>query len=209
MKLNTWAAVAATCCIVSTAAAIGGGPPPRPGGNPAKLEDFKWADPFSSRRMKKFSADCSAEKTFSAREYLLDDLSEKLPNGLKPWSAALKKLFSGRAYPGSWDGIDPHGYDRNLLMMEYSEVPIAVREWIEDQERNDGEGKGLFGVYDKPKESDDTIRNVVKFASPEMAAGLRPLDQKRVAIFAPGAVYDILPLWVAASSECKGEQAGP
>lgn len=193
-------------CMVSTTAAMGPGPPPRPSGKPAKLEDFKWSDPFASRRMKKFSPECASERTFTAREYLLDDLQEKLPQGLKPWSDALKKLFSGRDYPGSWDGIDPHGYDRNLLMMEYSDMPIAVREWIEDQERTDGEGKGLFGVYEKPKEGSETIRNVVKFASPEMARGLRPLDQKRIAIFAPGAVYDILPLWVAESSECKGER---
>lgn len=209
MKVNTWtAAVAAACCIVSTASAFGGPKNPRPEGYPTLMEDFKWSDPFSSRRMKKFTADCSVERTFSALEYQLDDLQAKVPLGLKPWQPALKKLFSGRDYPGSWGGIDPHGYDRNLLMMEYSDVPVAVREWIEDQERNDGEGRGLFGVYDKPTEDEKSIRNVVRFASPEMAAGLRPLDKKRVVIFTPGAMYDILPLWVAKSSECKGEFSG-
>lgn len=89
-------------------------------------------------------------------------------------------------------------------MMEYSEVPIPVREWIEDHERTDGEGKGLFAVYEKPVDADDKIRNVVKFASKGMTPGLRPLDKKKIVLFAPGAVYDILPLWVADESSCKG-----
>lgn len=93
-------------------------------------------------------------------------------------------------------------------MMEYSEVPIPVREWIEDQERNEGQGKGLFAVYEKPSDADDKILNVVKFPSKGMAPALRPLDQKKVVLFAPGAVYDILPLWVAEGSKCKGV-AGP
>jgi hypothetical protein len=180
-------------------------PNPRPAGKPAKLESFKWADPFSSRKMKRFAPSCSTEKSFSAKEFLLDDLSEKPPLGLAPWSEALKKIFKGRAYPGSWDGIDPHGYDRNLLMMEYSDVPIKVRQWIEHEERSDGEGKGLFAVYSKPQDDGDEIRNVVKFPTEGMAEGLRPLDKKRIVLFAPGALYDILPLWVAESSSCEGK----
>lgn len=205
MKINTLAAAASWCCIISSAWAGSHPGPKRPDGVPVKMEDFKWADPAASRRMKKFSAGCTASRTFEAKEYLLDDLSEEPPMGLKPWTEALKKIFSGREYPGSWDGIDPHGYDRNLLLMEYSEVPIAVREWIEAEERGDGEGKGLYAVYEKPKDKDQVIRNVVKFASAEMAKGLRPLDKKKVVIFAPGAVYDILPLWVAEGSDCKGK----
>jgi hypothetical protein len=173
-------------------------------GKPAKMEDFKWSDPFSSSKIRKFSPSCEAEKTFKAREYLLDDLQEDAPLGLSPWADALRKIFKGRPYPGSWDGWDPHGYDRNLLMMEYSEVPIPVREWIEEQERTEGEGQGLFAVYEKPKDAQHKIQNVAKFPTKGMAPALRPLDKKKVVLFAPGALYDLLPLWVADGSGCKG-----
>ncbi|OIW29284.1 hypothetical protein CONLIGDRAFT_413808 [Coniochaeta ligniaria NRRL 30616] len=204
MKFNT-AALAASF-LASAAAAVGPAAPGqqvRPEGKPTKMEDFKWADPFSSSKIRKFTPSCDAEKTFHAREYLLDDLQLEPPLGLEPWAEALKKIFKGRPYPGSWDGWDPHGYDRNLLMMEYSEVPIPVREWIEEQERTDGEGRGLFAVYEKPKDSHHKIHNVVKFPTKGMTPALRPLDKKKVLLFAPGALYDLLPLWVAESSDCK------
>lgn len=110
MKLNTVALAAS--CILTVSAKTG---PAQPGvhsrlnGTPTKMEDFKWSDPFNSRRMKKFAPACDAEQTFKAREYLLDDLTAKPPKGISPWADALKKIFSGREYPGSWDGIDPHG----------------------------------------------------------------------------------------------------
>jgi len=83
------------------------------------------------------------------KEYLLDDVSEEAPFGLAAFQTALKEVFSVREYPGSWDGIDPYGYDRNLLQMEYADLPVKVREWIEEQERSDGPGKGLFAVFKK------------------------------------------------------------
>jgi hypothetical protein len=206
MKFNTLALAA--CSIASTAAAIKApsvpGAQSRPEASPTKMDDFKWADPFSSSKIRKFVPSCEAEKTFRAREYLLDDLQAQPPLGLAPWADALKKIFKGRPYPGSWDGWDPHGYDRNVLMMEYAEVPLPVREWIEEQERSDGEGKGLFAVYEKPKDQDHKILNVVKVPSKGMTPALRPLDKKKVVMFAPGAVYDLLPLWVAEGSSCKG-----
>lgn len=110
MKINSVALAASY--ILSAAAGMGPAEPnvhKRPAGNPTKMEDFKWSDPFISRKIKKYAPACEVEKTFKAREYLLDDLQEKPPKGLSPWGDALKKVFSGRPYPGSWDGIDPHG----------------------------------------------------------------------------------------------------
>ncbi|KAK3316916.1 hypothetical protein B0H66DRAFT_583330 [Apodospora peruviana] len=210
MKLQTsyLAATTALAFLTSSASAVGpsipNGPPKRPDGKPTKMENWKWTDPFT----KKFDAACSAEKSFPATEYLLDDLSEKAPKGLVQYREALKKVFADREYPGSWDGIDPHGYDRNLLMMEYSAVPVPVREWIEDQERQDSaKGKGLFAVYEKPVGETEPRHTVQVAATPSpIPAALRPLDEKRVVIFAPGALYETLPLWVAESAEgsdCK------
>ncbi|KAK3381823.1 hypothetical protein B0H63DRAFT_214299 [Podospora didyma] len=204
MKLE--ALIAAAAWVSSAAAitgpAIPGGGATRPEGKPAKMENWKWSDPFSGSRIRKLEAACEAERTFKASEYLLDDLSESPPLGLKPFFDALKKVFANREYPGSWDGIDPHGYDRNLLKMEYVDVPIKVREWIEEQERSDGPGKGLFAVYEKPVSDDDVVRNTVRIPATPIFAALRPLDKKKVVIFAPGALYETLPLWVAEGSDC-------
>jgi hypothetical protein len=182
-------------------------PPARPSGKPEKMSDFKWADPFSSQKTESFKPSCEAEKAFQASEFLLDDLSAVPPLGLSPFSEALKTIFSGRSYPGSWDGIDPHGYDRNLLMMEYADVPVKAREWIEAQDADDGEGKGLFAVYDKPADVEQPVKSTVKFSKEGGAnLGIRPLDKNRVVLFAPGALYDVLPLWVAETSDCEGKK---
>ncbi|ROV98120.1 hypothetical protein VPNG_08567 [Cytospora leucostoma] len=180
-------------------------PPPLPNGNipprvePTKTENFTWSDPFSSPKLSGFDAACESERTFTALEYQLHDLQEPEPKGLWPYGDALKALFGGRSYPGGWDGIDAHGYERNLIKMEYTDVPVKVREWIEEQERSEGPGKGLFGVYDKP-EKGATVTGVANLPKVDY---LRPLDPGRVVIFAPGAVYETLPLWVAEESDCE------
>ncbi|KAJ0119035.1 hypothetical protein J7T55_013270 [Diaporthe amygdali] len=168
---------------------------------PSKLENFTWADPFSSPKLANFEAACESKRTFTASEYQLHDLQIPEPKGLQPYSEALKEFFGGRPYPGGWDGIDAHRYERNLLKMEYADVPVKVREWIEEEERSEGPGKGLFAVYQKPAEG-ETVKKTAK-VPPANADHLRPLDQKRAVIFAPGAVYETLPLWVAEGSKCE------
>lgn len=180
-------------------------PPPMPNNIPPRVEptmteNFTWSDPFSSPKLAGFDTACESERTFTALEYQLHDLQEPEPKGLWPYGDALKALFGGRGYPGGWEGIDAHGYERILVKMEYTDVPVKVREWIEEQERSEGPGKGLFGVYDKP----DKGAMVTGVANLPKEDYLRPLDQGRVAIFAPGAVYETLPLWVAEGSDCEG-----
>jgi len=190
--------------LVAAASAQFGAPKEQPKAEVTKVETFKWTDPFANRKYKRFTPSCNAKQTFQAFEYQLHDLGDEQPLGLAPFGDALKKVFREREYPGSWGGWDHHQYDRNLLMMEYWDVPVKVREWIEDQERNDGEGKGLFAVYTKPAPG-NKVHNTVTPPAPEKAAGLRPLDKKKLVFFAPGAIYDILPLWVAANSKCEAE----
>lgn len=170
---------------------------------PTKLENFTWADPFSSPKYANFDAACESQRTFKAFEYQLHDLQLPEPKGLGPFSEALKDFFGGRPYPGGWDGIDAHRYERNLLKMEYSDVPLKVREWIEEEERSEGPGKGLFAVYRKPAEG-ETVKKTAKVPDADKVGKLRPLDQKKTVIFAPGAVYEMLPLWVAEGSKCEG-----
>lgn len=171
---------------------------------PTKLDNFTWTDPFSSPKLANFDAACESQATFKAFEYQLHDLQMPEPQGLQPYGEALKTFFGGRPYPGGWDGIDAHRYERNLLKMEYADVPVKVREWIEEEERSEGPGKGLFAVYQKPAEG-ETVKKTAKLPEADKADKLRPLDEKKAVIFAPGAVYDTLPLWVAEGSKCEGE----
>ncbi|KAK1773091.1 hypothetical protein QBC45DRAFT_398334 [Copromyces sp. CBS 386.78] len=228
-------------------------------GKPALMPNWSWPNPFpsdpssSSTRItitissaseassptRRFLATCSSTRTFKATEYLLDDLQELPPQGLLPWVEALRKVFTNRPYPGSWDGVDPHGYDRNMLMMEYKDVPVKVRRWIEEMEwsgvdedgnmkdggktgngKKSGKGKGLFAVLAKAdvergEKIVDTetslwekkLKKKKKYDNEEEEEEeekeWRSKDGERVVIFAPGAVYENAPLWVAEGSECE------
>ncbi|KAK4442202.1 Glucarate dehydratase [Podospora aff. communis PSN243] len=201
MRLEAWVSAA---CLASTVSAIGPASPgsARPKGKPEKLRDFKWTNPFEDKDINHFRPLCGAERTFHVKEYLLDDVSEEAPLGLAAYQTALKAVFNTRQYPGSWDGIDPHGYDRNLLQMEYADVPIKVREWIEQQERSSGDGKGLFAVFKKPPAGARAVKPV-QFPEVATPAELRADDKEKTVLFAPGAIYSTLPLWVAEDSECQ------
>ena len=188
----------------------------RPGGPGATTatKDFRWKDPFSAASLADGASGlllkpaCRATRSFKAQQFLLDDLKESPPLGLGPYADRLKTFFQGREYPGSWDGLDPHGYDRNVVLMEWDDVPAPVRGWIDEQARQkttqsdkekekemteeekkerkkkeDLSGKGLFAVYRKAR---------------------APKDHK-VIIFAPGAIYETLPLWVAEDSDCQSK----
>lgn len=189
--------------------ALAGGPPAPvpPKVTPTKLDNFTWADPFtpSSKLAEHLFGDpaCENTRTFTASEYQLHDLHDAEPRGLAPYGDALKAVFTGRPYPGGWDGIDAHGYERTLLKMEYKDVPLKVREWIAEQETKTGPapGKGLFAVYDKPKKA----QRVMGTANLEEDQDEdRTWDAQRIVIFAPGAIYENLPLWVAEGSGCEG-----
>lgn len=190
----------ALALMASAAEAIQRKPPPN-NITPHLVDGWAWKDPFPETKESSFEPSCEAVKHFFALEYTLHDLMEEPPNGLKPWADGLKKLFSKREYPGGWSGYDRHGYDRAIMKMDYADVPLAVRQWIEEQERVDGAGKGLYGVFKKPSNSKDEIEDVVE--TPDEVD--RKEDENKIVIFAPGAIYHVLPLWVAETSDCKGE----
>ena len=171
------------------------------------VKGFEWANPFAPGAMAAFKSRCDDKKQFEVFEYTLAELMEPPPKGLKPWATGLKAVFANREYPGAWLGLDHHAGGRSVLLMNYDEIPLLVREWIEQQERTDGEGKALFAVLEKPKNDDDEIEKVVEF--PEADKIDRASDKDKVAVFAPGALYGILPLWVAEASECKGKMIYP
>ncbi|KAL4725112.1 hypothetical protein ACLX1H_007258 [Fusarium chlamydosporum] len=167
------------------------------------VKGFDWADPFTPNVMATFQSRCDEKKQFEVFEYTLAELMEPPPKGLKPWAKGLKAVFADREYPGGWLGLDRHAGGRSVLLMNYDQIPLLVRQWIEQQERADGEGKALFAVLEKPKNDEDEIEKVVEF--PEADKVDRANDKDKVAVFAPGALYGILPLWTAEASECKDQ----
>jgi hypothetical protein len=192
---------AALLLASSTNAMFGKKPPPKP--DAEVVGSFKWNNPFESSAISNYEASCGATNTFSAYEYTLHDLMKAFPKGLGAWAPGLKALFSERQYPGSWGGWDKHLHDRSIILMEYKDVPYEVRQWIEEQSRTDGPGKGLFGVFVKPTEEEETVDEMVSF--PAAAEIDREKDADKVAIFAPGALYEVLPLWSAGTSDCKDD----
>ena len=89
--------------------------------------------------------------------------------------------------------------------MTYDEVPVRVREWIEEQERNDGAGKGVLAVYQDSVKGSRVLNTIKVPAETPVSEEWRARDGNRIAIFAPGAVYEVLPLWVAEGSGCEGQ----
>ncbi|KAK4183240.1 Glucarate dehydratase [Podospora australis] len=203
MKFESWMVTAAW--LASTASAIG---PPGPDtvkrlvGKAEKMANWKFPNPFSNPRHKKYDVTCEVEKVFPAREFVLDDLAVPEPNGLLQYRDALKTVFGMREYPGSWDGIDPHGYDRHILEMGYDELPLKVREWIEQQERTNGPGRGLYAVYPRAHPGTRAMNTVPVPEKVPVPAEYREKDDRRVVLFAPGAIYEVLPLWLAEGTPC-------
>ncbi|WQF89167.1 hypothetical protein CDEST_14181 [Colletotrichum destructivum] len=200
--------------LAGAASAFQMGKPPVPQAKTTMTDNFPWRNPFTAETAAAYAAACEAEATFPAAQHTLHDLFDAPPTGLAPWGDGLKAFFSGREYPGGWAGLDRHMYDRNLLVMRYADMPLRVREWIESQERTadgngDGDGKGLFAVFDAPAAVEGGgLKVAERVAFPEDAADVdRALDAARVAIFAPGALYPVLPLFVAEGSDCESTLA--
>ncbi|KAK4205443.1 heterokaryon incompatibility protein-domain-containing protein [Triangularia verruculosa] len=192
--------------LASTSSAIGPNVPDeekRLPGKPAPMPNWKWPNPFQSSRAAKYEATCQVQRSFKAEEFKLDDLAQNPPLGLLPWRDALKDVFAEREYPGGWDGIDNHGYDRNVLKMDYETVPLKVREWIEEQERKELPGQGLFALFARPAPGTRVFKQVP--VPEEPTPEFREKDDRRVVIFAPGAIYESLPLWLGEDSGCDDE----
>ncbi|KAF6807270.1 phenylacetaldoxime dehydratase [Colletotrichum sojae] len=161
-------------------------------------ESFPWSDPFGAHPSPPgFRARCEATATFRATQHAIRELHEPSPAGLAPWVDAIRYFFGGRPFPGGWNGVDPRGADREVVKMEYADVPTAVKKWITVQKNGEGDARWLFGVYEKPGPG-----GKVKGTATEVA---EVAEEDLVVLFAAGAVYEVLPLWVAGESECEGE----
>ncbi|KAK3994321.1 hypothetical protein QBC44DRAFT_236413 [Cladorrhinum sp. PSN332] len=178
---------------------------------------FKWSRPFPEDGTDPggFDVNCKAKKTFHAKMYKLFDLPAEPPAGLAPWHDAIEDWMGRLDYMGSWDGVDHKEQNRELVMMEWKDVPLEVRRWIEEQQADPDEKnkkKYFFGVFEKPKQPGERIFGTVK---PKVTAvptqgtesPVREIkDEDKILVFPGAAVYEIMPLWVAAGSgACERE----
>lgn len=196
-------ALAAAALSATANAQLGFGRPPNPmdKAKATVVEDFVWRDPFTEETASLYTPTCEVEATFPAEQYTLHQLWDKAPRGLWSWGQGLKEFWHDKEYPGSWSGLDRHGWDRNVLLMHYDQVPSIVREWIEEQDRTDSPDNGLFAIFDKPEDQHQRVDDRV--VVPKDGPMDRELDSNRVILFAPGALNVILPLFVAEASKCK------
>ncbi|KAK0704516.1 hypothetical protein B0H67DRAFT_544912 [Lasiosphaeris hirsuta] len=179
------------------------------------VDSFRWSRPFPDDGTDPggFHVNCKAEGRFYAKMYKLSDLWEEPPAGLAPWHDVIEDFLGHREYIGSWDGVDHKGQDREIVVMEYVDVPDPVKHWIEEQQLEDRDapnsGKWLFAVLEKPKQEGQKIMSTV---APKPTAVPSEHDTEQVAVipdkdkilvFPAGSVYENMPLWVSKGSRCE------
>ncbi|KAK4154429.1 hypothetical protein C8A00DRAFT_42788 [Chaetomidium leptoderma] len=190
---------------------------------------FQWSRPFPDDGSDPggFHINCRHSAAFQAKLYKLKDLPDAPPAGLAPWHSAIEHFLRQREYVGSWDGVDHKGEDREVVVMEWVDVPVTVREWIEEQQRDErptNEARWLFAVFQKPQGDGDkvygTVRPQPQVTAEPVAAGQEQeqergdkqgeaekvpevADKDKIVVFPAGAIYEIMPLWVSKGSGCE------
>lgn len=159
------------------------------------VSDFPWRDqlPADGGNLNGYTS-CQSSSHFNATQYKLSDLREEPPAGLAPWADAVEVLFTSRFYPGSWQGVNYKGDDRDVVVMEWLDVPVTARSWVEEQ------------LADSEMRLKRFMAVVPKSGA---GAGVEETQvNERLLIIAPGELYNFLPLWVSEKSDCEGEYAG-
>ena len=146
------------------------------------VPSFKWSRGFPDDGTDPggFHVNCRATGTFHAKMYKLKDLPEAPPAGLAPWHEAIEDFLRKREYVGTWDGVDHKELEREIVVMEWTDVPRTVREWIEERQtdvvvpegeeeevtrkrqKEREEERWLFGVFEKPKGEGEKVYGTVK-----------------------------------------------
>ncbi|ORY05164.1 hypothetical protein BCR34DRAFT_454832, partial [Clohesyomyces aquaticus] len=85
-----------------------------------------WTAAWKEADLSSYTKQCVATATVTASIYKLGELYPDL----KTWAPELKVFYNKQLYPGSWNGEDKHGNERELMKMPYEDLPFAVREWI-------------------------------------------------------------------------------
>jgi len=85
-----------------------------------------WTAQWTPTDLSSYSTHCATTTTLKASIYKLGEMYPKL----EEWAPQLKVFYNKQLYPGSWEGVDAHGVERELLKMNYEDLPFALREWI-------------------------------------------------------------------------------
>ncbi|KAF2203502.1 hypothetical protein GQ43DRAFT_454384 [Delitschia confertaspora ATCC 74209] len=72
---------------------------------------------------------CHARATHTASIYSLGEIYPTLSD----FAPQLKVFYNKQHYPGSWDGVDKHGNERELMKMSMEDLPFGVREWMKKE----------------------------------------------------------------------------
>jgi hypothetical protein len=178
------------------------------------VKSFRWMRSFPDDGSEPggFEVHCRATGSFNAKLYRLSDLPLQPPLGLAPWHDGIEDFLGKLDYMGSWDGVDHKGQDREIVMMEWVDVPEPVRHWIEEQQRDEREEnkkRWFFGVFQKPKTEGERIYTTVKPEGVRPSGGAseehRVRDEDKIVVFPGAAAYEVLPLWVSKGSRCERE----
>ncbi|EJT73621.1 hypothetical protein GGTG_07477 [Gaeumannomyces tritici R3-111a-1] len=174
------------------------------------VSGWRWEKPwpYDNSELMQFTELCRHAVTFPAQQYKFSDLDHTPPAGMSPWAEAVRALATGRVYPGSWDGVNVKGNERDILMVDWKEVPELARRWIENESSTEEDrNRHFFRVLRKPKALTGGRAGGPR---PEDTVGLDEdvmalPDEEKVLVTAPGELYQFLPLWVAEGAKCKGK----
>ncbi|KAF2015405.1 hypothetical protein BU24DRAFT_461652 [Aaosphaeria arxii CBS 175.79] len=85
-----------------------------------------WNAKWKAADLSSYTKKCASSIELKGEIYKLGELYPTL----KTWAPQLKVFYNKQLYPGSWNGVDKHGNDRELLKLDYEALPFAVREWL-------------------------------------------------------------------------------
>lgn len=85
-----------------------------------------WAATWNTSSLSLYTQTCHTRSSYKALIYKLGQLYPDL----EIFAPQLKVFYNKQAYPGSWEGVDKHGNERELIKMELADLPWKVREWI-------------------------------------------------------------------------------
>lgn len=160
------------------------------------VDNFPWSNtmPADGGPLNGYET-CTSATYFNGTQYKVPDMRVAPPQGLQPWASIINGLFTSRFYPGSWQGVNYKGDQRDLVVMEWRDVPQHAREWVLEQLRDEEMRlKRFLAVVRKSKDGERVDEESVE--------GIP--DSERLLIIAPGELYNFLPLWVSQNSECEG-----
>lgn len=161
------------------------------------VDNFAWKNPMPADggNLNGYTS-CISKAQFNATQYKFSDLNKDPPEGLAPWAPVINKLFTSRFYPGGWEGVNYKGDARDLVVIEWRDVPVAARGWVEAQLKDEAMRlKRFLAVVGKVGNGGAAIAESVEGLS----------DSEKLLIIAPGELYEFLPLWVSQNSECESK----